>query len=145
MLHSLVLTHMYGLNGGEVCGAVTNYHDGELWSHRKEIQQRELEYSTEKWHPFAKLPGLLSVLRSIITYLLLPTVIARSQCHGTAQEAPFCLAVCTEAKPRVVELKVDMHTEVNPNIHELHSKDTLGQAPFFFTPWSVVPGVPLRS
>lgn len=51
-------------------------------------------------------------LRTLATHLLRPVVTARSQHHGTAQDVPFCLAVCTEAKSGVVELKVDIHTEV---------------------------------
>jgi hypothetical protein len=48
---------------------------------------------------------------------LLSAVPARSQSHRAAQGVPFYLAVCTEAKPSVVELKVDTHTEVNPKFH----------------------------
>lgn len=40
----------------------------------------------------------------VLQVLLLPAVTARSQRHGTAQDVPFCLAVCTEAKSGVVEL-----------------------------------------
>ena len=52
--------------------------------------------------------------RTLTTHLLPPAVTAGSQHQGTAQEVPFCLAVCTEAKSSVVELKVDIRMEVNP-------------------------------
>lgn len=64
--------------------------------------------------------SLITTLRTLTTHLLPPAVTARSQHHGTAQEVPFCLAVCTEAKSGVVELKVDIHTEVNPDLHARH-------------------------
>lgn len=81
------------------------------WDHRKELLGRELEgilgnsVELEVGMPF--------ILRSIITHLLLPVITARSQCHGAAQDVTFCLAVCTEAKSSVVELKMDIHIDVN--------------------------------
>lgn len=56
---------------------------------------------------------MLSIPRSIVTHLLLPVVTARSQCHGASQEVTFCSAVCTEAKSSAVELKMDVHIDVN--------------------------------
>lgn len=50
--------------------------------------------------------ALAVILRTLTTHLLLPVITARSQHHGTAQDVPFCLAVCTEAKSDVVKLKV---------------------------------------
>jgi hypothetical protein len=57
--------------------------------------------------------GMPFILRSIVTHLLLPVVTARSQCHGAAQDVTVCLAVRTEAKSSVVELKMDIHIDVN--------------------------------
>lgn len=81
------------------------------WDYRKEMPHREVRGILGKTTCRS---SLVITLRTLTTHLVLPAVAARSQHHGTAQEAHFCLAVCTEAKPGVVELKVDIHTEVNP-------------------------------
>lgn len=67
------------------------------WNHREEMPQREVMATTRR-----------------TTHLLLPAVTAGSQHQGATREVPFCLAVRTEAKSGVVELKVDIRTEVNP-------------------------------
>lgn len=61
----------------------------------------------------------------VLQVLLLPAVTARSQHHGTAQDVPFCRAVCTEAKSSVVELS----REPGPALRWVQLRVDVGQKP----------------